>query len=256
MPRIARAPGVTREMRVPRYATIFQAHIWNGRWRLDFNDTTPEPLKNFSVHLWRMVVMSDNDSAGSCVRALGYSWINGLLEAAGFLDLSLTGGEGIWLAGDYGNQPTVEIRTRNDGDVKQATTTFHMAWLLALLADKKLVQETVNLATGQSGNDEMLHLLELAVDNPGAPSLLKRVTIPFTVRHAKIGVGELKEDPNNPGTAGSCITVKGCVFSEAAIIEHWSGHRFVVVYQNVLDARNADLSRIAAVIQKTMEDFR
>jgi Beta-lactamase enzyme family len=251
-----RATGVMRNMRVPKYATIFQASIWNGRWRLEFNDTTPGPFDNFAVHLRRMIVGSDNDSAGFCVRALGYSWIDGLLQAAGFLDLGLTSREGIWLAGDYAAQPTVEIASVNDRDVKQATTTFNMAWLLTLLYDKKLVKETVDLAAGQSGNDEMLRLLELAVDHPGAPSLLKRVSIPFTVRQSKIGVGELKVDPNNPPTAGSCITVKGCVYSEAAIVEHWSGHKFVVVYQNMLDGRLADLSRIADVIQKTMDGYR
>ena len=76
------------------------------------------------------------------------------------------------------------------------------------------------------------------------------------MRQAKIGVGEAQVDPSNPPTPGSCITIQGCVFSEAAIIEHWSGHRFVVVYQNMLDGRLADLSRIADLIQKTMDGYR
>jgi hypothetical protein len=203
-----------------------------------------------------MIVGSDNESAGFCIRALGYSWINGLLQSAGFLNFAFPRSEGIWLAGDYAGQPTVEILSMNDGKVKQATTCFHMAWLFSLLHDKKLVRNTVNLATGLSGNDEMLRLLELAVDHPDAPSLLKRVPHSFTVMQSKIGVGQLK--------GGSCMESNQdrCVYSEAAILRHpTSGRKFVVVWQDLtyLRARPSlwrdGLKRIVAIIQKTMDDY-
>ena len=256
--RIRSANGVSREMRLPKYSTIFKAAVSNGKWKLEFNDTTPTPPDSFAVHLRDMIVGSSNASAGVCVRALGYSWINGLLQAAGFLDLSLTGREGIWLAGDYGAQPTVDVDSRNDKLVKQASTTFHMAWLLVMLCDRKLVSNTVDPATGLSGNDEMLKLLELAVDATGGESLLKHLTPPppFTVTHSKIGVGQLKRDPNAPGTPGSCNTpIHGCVYSEAAILRHSSGRRFVAVFQNMLDGRFSDLQRIANLIQKVMDSY-
>jgi hypothetical protein len=254
VPRIRSAGGVTPAMRVPKYPTVFQAVKVGGTWRLEFNNTG---LNNFAIHLRKMIVGSDNDSAGFCIRALGYSWINGLLQSAGFLGFGFPGSEGIWLAGDYANQPTVEILSVNDGKVKQATTCFHMAWLFALLHDKKLVKNTINLATGLSGNDEMLRLLELAVDHPDAPSLLKRVPRSFTVMQSKIGVGELKR--------GSCrdSDQDRCVYSEAAILRHPpSGRKFVVVWQNLTYLRahpswwKNGLKRIVAIIQKTMDDYR
>ena len=266
VPRIGSAPGVTRAMRLPKYPAVFEAERFGGTWRLKFNERgffdamgrlRLDPLNNFKIHLRKMIVGSDNDSAGFCIRALGYSWINGLLQSAGFLNFGFPGSEGIWLAGDYAKQPTVEILSVNDDKVKQATTCFHMAWLFSLLHDKKLVKNTVNFATGLSGNDEMRRLLELAVDHPDAPSLLKRVPRSFTVMQSKIGVGELKR--------GSCRDADQdrCVYSEAAILQHPpSGRKFVVVWQNLTYLRahtswwRDGLKRIVAVIQKTMDDYR
>jgi hypothetical protein len=145
----------------------------------------------------------------------------------------------------------------NDELVKQATTCFDMARLFALLHDKSLVRNNLHYATGFSGNDEMLKLLELAVDDGDAPSLLKRVPHSFTVMQSKIGVGELK--------GGSCMDAdrNRCVYSEAAILKHPSStRRFVVVWQDLPFLRahpswwRDGLKRIVAVIQKTMDDYK
>jgi hypothetical protein len=256
VPRISSAPGVTRAMRVPKYPTVFDAAIVGGIWRLKFK----AGANNFAYHLHKMIVGSHNDSARFCIRTLGYNWINGVLQAAGFLRFGFPGSEGVWLAGDYDEKrewPVVVIPSVNDGLVKQATTCFDMARLLALLYDKSLVRNTAHWATALSGNDEMLNLLELAVDDPGAPSLLKRVPHSFTVTHSKIGVGELKD--------GSCRAADRdrCVYSEAAILLHPpSARRFVVVWQNLAYLRahsswwGDGLKRIVAVIQKTMDDYK
>jgi hypothetical protein len=256
VPRIRFARGVTPAMRVPKYRTVFQAVRAGSTWRLKFNDTGPD---SFAIHLHKMIVGSHNDSARFCVRALGYSWINGVLQSAGFFRESKPP-TGIWLAADYdekGGWPVVVIPSVNDDLVKQVTTSIDMAKLFVLLHDKKLVKNTVHFATGLSGNDEMLKLLELAVDHPHAKSLLKTVSHSFTVEQSKIGVGELKKAPQ--GGKGSCrIADHGCVLSEASILLHPpSGRRFVTVWQNVLwDAPLVGVRRVAAVIQKTMDDYK
>jgi hypothetical protein len=107
-------PPIKRELKIPKYDVVFQAAQSGGRWVLDFNAlntiTSAEGhVDSFAGHLRSMIVGSHNDAAGVCIRALGYSWINGVLQAAGFLDLSLTGREGIWLARDYERSPTVEV---------------------------------------------------------------------------------------------------------------------------------------------------
>src|SRR5207344_2979658 len=63
----------TEAMRVPKYENIFKATQSGGRWVLDFRDTGAD---NFAGHLHGMIVGSHNHSAGICIRALGYSWIN------------------------------------------------------------------------------------------------------------------------------------------------------------------------------------
>jgi hypothetical protein len=256
VPRIRLAPGITPAMRIPKYPTIFHAAKIGGIWRLKFNDTGG--AGSFASHLRKMIVGSHNDSAGFCVRALGYSWINGVLQAAGFLRFDFPGNEGIWLAGDYEGWNTVNIRSVNDGDVKQATTCFDMARLFALLHDKKLVKNYSHFATALSGNDEMLNLLRDAVGDPGARSLLRRVPHSFTVLQSKIGIGQLKG-------GGSCKDVDRdrCVYAEAAILQHPpTGRKFVVVWQNLTFLRahpllwSDGLRRIVAVIQKTIGDYR
>jgi hypothetical protein len=252
VPLIQFAKGITTEMRVPKYPEIFKVAKVAGIWKLEFSDTGPKP---FATHLHDMIVGSHNESAGVCIRALGYSWINGLLQSAGFLNLGIKGSEGIWLAGDYENQPTVLLPSVNDNGVKQATTCIHMAWLFSLLHDKVLVRNTVDPATGLSGNDEMLRLLRLAVDALN-PTLYKNAPHSFDVLQSKIGIGQLKQ--------GSCKRANSdrCVYSEAAILRHpRSGRKFVVVWQDLTHLRahptwwGDGLKRIVALIQKTMDDY-
>jgi hypothetical protein len=260
------------ELRLPKYEQIFNATKNGDHFTLDFKAAPTE----FFHKLNNMIVESDNDAAGYCIRNLGYSWINGVLQHAGFFDPEALGQEGIWLAGDYNEWLTVDIPSKNDGMVKQATTCYDMAKFMATLHDQKLVRDE-QPDHPDSGNLEMLDLLHLAVDSrppdgPHARSLLKRPfeppplghappgsMPPFTILHTKIGVGNLKRDPNPPHSPGSCNDpIHGCVFSEASILQHSPGHRFVAVWQNVVDARedaNGDLMRIVKVIQKTMDNY-
>jgi hypothetical protein len=239
-------PPIKKQLRVPKYEEIFAK---TG----DLLSWTPP----FDLHLEKMVVESDNDSAGFCIRALGYSWINGLSQAAGFYEPDLTKREGIWLAGDYGESPVVTIASVNDDMVKQATTCYHMAWLMVQLADKALVK---TIPGGPNGNADMLGQLGRAVTNPHARSLIRRPfepgPAPFNILHSKIGVGQLK--------GGSCRDTNRdrCVYSEASILEHPpSGRKFVVVWQDVTYLKdhpswwNDGLLRIAAIIRKTMDDY-
>jgi hypothetical protein len=212
------------------------------------------------------VVRSHNASAGFCIRNLGYGWINGLLESAGFFvatKLPPAGreGQGIWLAGDYGAQPVATIDSVNDGPVKQVTNTREMAKLFTLLHNKTLVKNVAN-PPFSTGNVAMLELLHGAVTHPHARSLLIRSSPPpsFTVTHSKIGVGELK--------GGACtdipergIVMDRCTYSEAAIVES-GGRKFAVVWQGLVYLRaspgawDGGLLRLVAIVQKTIDNYR
>jgi hypothetical protein len=100
------------------------------------------------------------------------------------------------------------------------------------------------------------------VTDRGARSLLLRpfepdtTSAPFKVLQSKIGVGEL-----HGGTCRDHIPKHRCTYSEAAVVQHSSGRKFVVVFQNLVLFRGdaaawlASLRNIAQVISKTMDAF-
>src|ERR1044071_6211672 len=191
---------------------------------------------DFAGHVRSMIVYSSEDSAGIIIKALGYSWINGVLQSAGFFKDP----RGIWFAGNYKpNFPVVTVPSVNDGPVKQATTCIDMARLFVLLQRDQLVKD--------AANSRMKELLK-----DGFSYLKTRGDLPVIA--SKIGRGQLKKGPG--GRPGDCRDAgKGCVLSEASVIRHRSGRLFVTVWQNVLLESDAHLGvkRVAAIIQKTMD---
>ena len=201
--------GVARAHAVPQYASVFEVV------------PRPEPGRGFTVelaagfkgHLERMIAVSDNGSAAQCVHGSGYGYLDGALAAAGFFDPARN--VGVWLAGDYaGNYPFYRIPSVNDGLVAQATTVMHLAQMYVLLHDGLLVDEI--------SSREMMSLLAKAVAVPEV--FLDRASdLDFEVTHTKVGLGPLK--PENGGAN---------VYSEGSILQHASGRKFAVVWQNYL----------------------
>jgi hypothetical protein len=252
-------------MRVPVYDTVFEATPDGSTFTVDFRSDPTNARFDFKHHLTEMTVNSHNPSAGLCIQALGLSWINVVLQKAGFF----RGRNGIWLAGDYvppnpsatsadpderemaalglrGRRPVL-VGSANDGDVKQVTTCADMANLFVRMAGSRLVDGT------GAENQEMKDLLQAGVTG-AAPSLLARV-VPsptFRVLQSKIGVGELK-------IGGTCkAPPHRCVTSEGSVIEHVpSGRQFVTVWQNLDVGKPVPnpVLPIAELIQRTMDNF-
>jgi hypothetical protein len=253
---------------VPKYEAIFTAtEDTDRKFTVDFGGASADPKFNFHHHLEEMVVNSHNPSAGFCIQALGYNWINGALEKGGFFRDNKNG---IWLAGDYLPviiNPSTEdddekemldlgikggnvrrINSENDKLVMQVTTCIDVAKMFVLLANEELVGNAHD--STDTANAEMLTMLKDGVHGQGAPSRLAERAVPppaFTVLHSKIGLGELK--------GGSCITYHRCVASEANILQHPSGRQFVTVFQNVNEAEGPHFHLIAEIIQRTMDNF-
>jgi hypothetical protein len=103
VPRINSA-NIPFPMRLPKYEEVFTAEPGGGRFKLEFKGAGATPT-DFALDLRRMIVGSHNESAAIVIRALGYSWINGVMQSAGLFRDPL----GIWLAGDYEQQPVVVI---------------------------------------------------------------------------------------------------------------------------------------------------
>lgn len=139
-------------------------------------------------HIWRMIVPSNNSSAGECIRRLGYVYINVKLMQRGFYDPTLTPPKGIWLAADFVGGPRVEIDSVNDGKSAQATTSLQMARLFSLIESGELIDV--------ASSTEMKALLNKAHDVDSAWLSRPVGDRRFEFEGVKVGVANLK--PNDP----------------------------------------------------------
>jgi hypothetical protein len=190
---ISAAPGVSREMRIPKYESIFAAvPLVDGGFSFEFNAA-------FSNNMRKMIVESDNASAGACVKALGYSCLNGALERGGFFYTPSK--SGIWLAGTYGGGWTpVRVPCLNDVDTAQGMTCFDTANLYAHLVQGSLGHPFTDSST------KMLDLLaDAATTDPSFIDWQRRTDQQgrrvisdkrYTVTHTKIGIGWRTAAPN------------------------------------------------------------
>ena len=229
------------------------------------DDENGEPIENDASraaraqigHLYKMVVWSDNHSAGECIRRLGYAYINvKLMEKDLFVKKDNIG---VWIGGDYeAVVPRVEIDSVNDGKVALATTSRHMAELFHLIKLEKLPHSL-----------DMQFLLSEA--QQFEPSWLSRVERLFSVGGVKVGVANIKP---NKKPLGPNVYSEGIIFSwntDTALPDEklpkdrkLSGD-FTMCWQNLrADVIKADLAGhnvsnkfdgIAEVFENAFQDF-
>jgi Beta-lactamase enzyme family len=156
-----------------------------------------------SYHDWMRLMMrwSNNAAASRCIRALGYSYINGVLLGAQFIDSELQ--NGLWMSGDYlGNdwlpnppgQPQANAAGRALSprwEIAQGrhlsnftATAAQLATLLTLLATDGLVDAPAS--------QEMRELMSAANGGIGSyvAEALSRDGRDFTSIISKIGFGD------------------------------------------------------------------
>lgn len=217
--------------RKPNYSAVLQLGAAGGDFVVDF---TQAQLNAFED----MMVQQHNPGATTTIHGLGYPYLNGKIADDGFFDGV---GEGLWLAGDYtfGTQwPSARIPCVNDQDTAQGTTAWHLAMLLALLADDRLV--------GTKSSARMKELMGRAgkffpQTNPPIWSANGR----FVPTHGKVGIGSLKSGKST--------------FSEGLILRDTLRNlEFVVVWQNVIKSGQTDLQLfqpVATLIEAAINGF-
>ena len=208
-------------------------------------DTDGNPIQNATSraayakigHMYRMIVPSDDCSAGECISRLSYPYINvKLMEKVGDEDGFFDRGsmKGIWLAGDYiedwcpaaikaKRQDFVRIDTKNDCDQTQDppfcgsaenTTSKQMARFVLKIITRELVDP--------DSSDEMRALLREA-EAVGDISFLDHrlgrstgaIARHFDIDGTKIGQGPIKPDPARGSTRENPLEVR----SEGMIIK-------------------------------------
>jgi hypothetical protein len=239
----------------------------------------------FRSHMRKMIVPSDDCSAGECIWRLSYPYINVKLMLAGFFDAASM--KGIWLAGDYiigtcppatraRKQNFVRIKTINDCDQTttppfcgsaQNTTSRLMAKLylqilLGTLVDSDSSQEMLTLLQeGQKGSDRVDPPVTVPPiwNHPAPdPAFLTRasdvtITRKFKVDAVKIGQGPIKTDHDRGDievrSEGIVIVWKDT--SEFAKY-HLTGQA-AVCYQNI--PNDISLNGVVEIINTAVDNF-
>ena len=152
-----------------------------------------------------MMRWSNNAAAGQCIFPLSYSYINGVLGAAGFFDS--TAKKGLWVSGDYrgndwvkgpGNKGGQALASRfatAQGRTKSnfTGTAFQVARLLTLMAQGNLVNAT---ASGDMIKNMTAGIFDSTTGKSGVTSFIRDAlngaTPPraFTSLNSKIGLGD------------------------------------------------------------------
>jgi hypothetical protein len=261
---IKNATGINKR---PLYDQVLKVTGFPGPSTLSVEFTTGPD--GFATHMRKMIVPSNNCSAGECIRRISYPYMNVALMEDGFFDRGSM--KGIWLCGDYitdgcfnkdKKQTFIRLPTENDCDEvthfcgsAQNTTAkpmadFFLRILLRTLVDPK-------------SSDAMRILLQegqLGVD----PSFLTRsdvhVALKFKVDGVKIGQGPIKKDSDrgNIEVRSEGITIIWNNLSDPAVRKKFDDLNLTgegaICWQNVSNAEDSQ-DGVVEVINNAVEGF-
>lgn len=231
-----------------QYQTIHAREVSLHHIAEDGENAVTLAALNKVSHMYRMIVPSNNTSAGECIRRLGYAYINVKLMKAAFYDQTSSPPKGIWLAADYAGGPRVEIDSVNDAKSAQATTSRQMARFFSLIDLGKLID--------QANSNEMKSLL-LEAHGVDSAWISRFGSRPYDFEGVKVGVANLK--PNTPPMGPN-------VYSEGVLLQ-WNtdadkldarnlNGQIAVCWQNVREsASNTGARGIADMIQTAFSNF-
>jgi hypothetical protein len=251
----------------PQYTEILSATGFPSAVKVEF---TP----NFKEHMRKMMLVSDNCSAGECIVRLGYPYINVKLIEDKFFDETTWDKptpKGIWLAGDYIIVPPdpkacfnaskklhyIRVTTTNDCNPvtnfcgsAQNTSSREMARLYLKILERKLVDP--------NASQKMFELMHEAQES-GDSSFVSRVPgILFTVDAVKIGIGPLKPDPERAQTILSEGIIITWNIADAAEQKKWDDKHLTgkaaICWQN-LNNLGGLKTGVAKIIDQTISKF-
>jgi hypothetical protein len=244
------------------YSTVFT----NTAGVIDFSDSFMNGPQA-GQGLKGMVEDSDTDGAGDTIHGIGYSYLNGALQAGGFFTQA---SGGLWVSSDYGNLWKVArpVMSKNDGMATITGTTYHMAKLLALILTGTLVDKGITSTTGLNSAATWGKTSTGGVNGGAGSSAAMKGLLgskhlpPFTFAAKlsqdkftlnKVGFSSLKPKPDNT------------VHSQVSLIENPTGknRNYIVAWQNlvtpppgvfkVLDDKN--IEKVTDIILGAIGDY-
>lgn len=229
-----RAPAkLERDMLVPDYKHLLREKQSDEGLRFALSTESENKLTI-------MIDQGEGRGATAYIHRLGYAWINGLLQKAGFIRSTRDGqaDPGIWLAGDYTKDsewPSARVPSENDGMSAEATTARDMAKLFTLIKKRSM--------TETSSASALAHLAKAHnwLDSDLAKFHLK-------AEAAKVGLGNLK-----PEFGALQVSSEGSIISDPGSADP-KKPRFVVVWQNVIH-NHPDLALVARILGSTIQTY-
>jgi hypothetical protein len=177
-----------------------------------------------------------NRSPQNVVHRLGYSWINGALAKAGFLDVKTK--KGTWLGNDIGaGWRQVHVPVATGGKSSEATTAVDLVNLLTCMHRGTLIDA--------ASSQEMMNIMARGGSWISTLSQAAQNSLSFVSTGAKVG-HDGSDDAKVPS-----------VKSEALFIDH-RGTPFVAVWQNYPDASpntNEDIVNVYRAIDETLKKW-
>jgi hypothetical protein len=251
----------------PRYTEILSATGFPSAVKVEFT-------LNFKEHMRKMMLVSDNCSAGECIVRLGYPYINVKLIEDKFFDETTWDKptpKGIWLAGDYIIVPPepgacfnaskklhyIRVTTTNDCNPgtnfcgsAQNTSSREMARLYLKILERKLVDP--------NASQEMFDLMHEAQEGDDSSFVSRVPGILFTVDAVKIGIGPLKPDPERAKTILSEGIIITWNIADAAEQKLWDDKHLTskaaICWQN-LNNLGGLKTGVAKIINQTISKF-
>jgi hypothetical protein len=223
-------PGVWRKVNFKEALTATSDA--SGVFRVSLSTRHDQDLRSIFSN------QNQNLGARNCMHRLGFSYVNGALDAAGFF--GITSQTGIWMATDYipdnppsaDNWPSFNIPVATNGTSSAAMTALSMANLLNKIDRGELINATTSQTMRDIFRTGGAWLSTLS--NPNAFS--------FTATGAKVG------------HSSSPSARVGSVMSEAAFLERKSDSApFVAVWQNVPDELGSE--QIYKVIDEMINNW-
>ena len=248
---LAKLPALkhaSTEEAYPKYTKGFQvvkSDEWNG-FTVEFaksyapSPDEPSPGNEPVGHIEKMIVVSNNHSAGACVHACGLGFMNGAMEAAGcFEPKTGRNGVGVWLGADYiksgdENYENYSIKKGDGSTTAMGSSPLHMVKLLALLDDNRLFDGN------PESNEGMLAALAKCASYPEVwITRADEEYVTYVVTHNKLGVAQSQ-------------------YSEATLLDHpASGKRFALAWFNMRwgDEAFDELDAIAMAVRDTIDAY-
>jgi hypothetical protein len=177
-----------------------------------------------------------NRAPQNVMHRLGYSWVNGALAHAGFLDLKSR--KGIWLGNDIGaGWRQVHVPVGTGGKSSEAVTAVDLANLLTCMHRGTLIDAP--------SSRDMINIMAQGGSWISTLSQAAQDSLSFVSTGAKVG-HDASDDAKVPS-----------VKSEALFIDH-HGTPFVAVWQNYPDANpntNEDIVNVYRLIDEVVKKW-